>query len=87
MFLVIYGWYAYLITVIEAVISQTRHRRRNVNGGEGRTVSEADISQTRHGRRNVNGGEGRTAREAATSQTRHGRRNDSRFTSLNHYVS
>ena len=40
--------YKALNTVSEAVMSQTRHRRRNVNGPEGRTVKEAVISQTRH---------------------------------------
>ena len=57
------------------MISQTRHKRRNVNGREGITVTEAPVSQTRHRRRNVNGREGSTFIEAVISQTRHRRRN------------
>ena len=33
-FLVIDGWYAYLITVSESSISNTCHRIRNSDGGE-----------------------------------------------------
>ena len=48
-------------------MSQTRHRRRNGYGREGRTAREAVISQTRHRRRNGDRREGRTARVSIIS--------------------